>query len=215
MSLLPTANGTQCTTCNTQPECARGCGFAQGPSPTAWKAKLRPTPAGGSYTIRVRASGLPGKTLVLRRVTFGEVFFCSGQSNMALALEYTFSKPALDKAVAAGTYDHVRLFQYGEPHDFKDISDSSHLILELSKHRSGSTAKRASSAHLSRGRVGRRDVRQVRGARAEVRDNHGHSPRPVPVWRDLGESEPRFSAHRGPTADESSVGQGVQPLQPV
>ena len=40
---------------------------------------------------------------------------------MALALEYTFSKPVLDKAVAAGTYDNVRLFQYGEPDDFKDI----------------------------------------------------------------------------------------------
>jgi hypothetical protein len=32
---------------------------------------------------------------------------------MALALEYTFSKPALDRAVAAGSYDNIRLFQYG------------------------------------------------------------------------------------------------------
>ena len=33
---------------------------------------------------------------------------------MDLALEFTFSKPALDAAVAAGKYSNIRLFQYGD-----------------------------------------------------------------------------------------------------
>ena len=40
-------------------------------------------------------------------------WYMAGQSNMDLALEYTFSKPELDKAVARGAYDHIRLLQYG------------------------------------------------------------------------------------------------------
>ena len=44
----------------------------------------------------------------------GDVFFCSGQSNMDLALQYTFTKHStLNADVAAGRYDNIRLFQYG------------------------------------------------------------------------------------------------------
>lgn len=48
-----------------------------------WKAYLRPAPVGGSYTIAAACSGygcggaLPVSTI--RRVTMGDVYFCSGQ----------------------------------------------------------------------------------------------------------------------------------------
>jgi hypothetical protein len=48
------------------------------PTPT-WKAFLKPTVAGGSYTVT--AKGKAG-TAVLEKVTYGDVYFCSGQSNM-------------------------------------------------------------------------------------------------------------------------------------
>ena len=107
------SNGTQCSSCD-GPECEAGCEFGDPTQakPAVWKALLRPAAAGGSYTITVKAGSLA--PISLRRVTHGDVFFCSGQSNMDLALQYTFSKPQLDKDVAAGKYDNVRLFQYGD-----------------------------------------------------------------------------------------------------
>ena len=62
-------------------QCALGCGFGDhdiNPRPVAWTAVLRSTDPGGSYTITVKAAN---KALVprrLQRVTYGEVFFCSG-----------------------------------------------------------------------------------------------------------------------------------------
>jgi sialate O-acetylesterase len=43
-----------------------------------WKAFLKPAAAGGSYTVT--AKGATG-TVVLSDCTFGDVYFCSGQSN--------------------------------------------------------------------------------------------------------------------------------------
>jgi len=45
----------------------------------AWKAVLRPTTAGGRYTITASTGK---QSISLADVTFGDVFFCSGQSNM-------------------------------------------------------------------------------------------------------------------------------------
>ena len=44
-----------------------------------WKAFLKPSPAGGSYTVT--ATSATGGSAVLERVTYGDVYFCSGQSN--------------------------------------------------------------------------------------------------------------------------------------
>eukprot|EP01047_Picozoa_sp_COSAG01_P028087 COSAG01_NODE_1875_length_8997_cov_11.927624_13_plen_110_part_00 len=50
---------------------------------------------------------------MLERVVFGDVYFCSGQSNMALATHYSFSRPQLEAAIVAGHYHHIRTFLYG------------------------------------------------------------------------------------------------------
>ena len=49
-----------------------------------WKALLKPTAAGGSYTVSAACtSGCEhGGAAVLKDVTFGEVWYCAGQSNM-------------------------------------------------------------------------------------------------------------------------------------
>eukprot|EP00659_Diplonema_papillatum_P009251 gene9251-14335_t len=58
-----------------------------------WTAQLRPTPAGGNYTITATCSGCGNSsTAAIADVTFGDVWYCSGQSNMALPLMYTFSR---------------------------------------------------------------------------------------------------------------------------
>ena len=59
-----------------------------------WKAFLRPSTAGGSYNVT--AKGANGK-VVLSEVTFGDVYFCSGQSNMALATAFTFNHNTVEQ----------------------------------------------------------------------------------------------------------------------
>jgi hypothetical protein len=43
-----------------------------------WKVYLKPEDKGGDYTVSASNSG---GTVVLERVTFGDVYLCSGQSN--------------------------------------------------------------------------------------------------------------------------------------
>lgn len=48
-----------------------------------WRAQLKPQEAGGSLTITA-SNGAVNGTATIARVTHGDVWFCSGQSNMAL-----------------------------------------------------------------------------------------------------------------------------------
>ena len=62
------------------------------PLPT-WKALLRPTPAGGNYTITAVCTGcLSNATLSMGNVVFGDIWVCSGQSNAMLWVSNTFAR---------------------------------------------------------------------------------------------------------------------------
>jgi hypothetical protein len=87
-----------------------------------WRALLQPQPAGGgAFTIVVKASAghaaPPNSTLMLRRVTYGDVYFCSGQSNMALETYFTFSADTLQAEIRAGKYSGLRHFMMGSMGD--------------------------------------------------------------------------------------------------
>jgi sialate O-acetylesterase len=69
-----------------------------------WCVVLPPHPAGGPYTLTVQGEN----TLVLRDLLFGEVWLCSGQSNMATVLAN--AKDA-DAEIAAAHYPRLRLFR--------------------------------------------------------------------------------------------------------
>jgi hypothetical protein len=74
-----------------------------------WKAVLHPTAAGGDYTITAKCTGCSnGTTATLSHVTFGDMFYCSGQSNMWLPVQYTFSRNKTVAAIAAGKYTNIR-----------------------------------------------------------------------------------------------------------
>eukprot|EP00040_Diaphanoeca_grandis_P043546 m.9603 g.9603 ORF g.9603 m.9603 type:complete len:763 (+) comp7821_c0_seq1:110-2398(+) len=78
-----------------------------------WKAVLRPTNATSStssaYTITATcASGCTG-TVSLDDVVFGDVWYCSGQSNMWLNLQYTYARNKSFAALAAGSYNNIRV----------------------------------------------------------------------------------------------------------
>lgn len=75
----------------------------------SWKALLKPAPAGGSVSITATASPSPsGLAASITNVTFGDVWYCGGQSNMALPLAHTVSRNTSIAAIAAGRC--VRLF---------------------------------------------------------------------------------------------------------
>jgi sialate O-acetylesterase len=51
-------------------------------SNVTWKAVLHPTAAGGDYTITAKCTGCADvTTATLAHVTFGDMWYCSGQSN--------------------------------------------------------------------------------------------------------------------------------------
>jgi sialate O-acetylesterase len=68
-----------------------------------WKASLPPQPAGGPYTVTVKGK----KQIVLKNIMFGEVWICSGQSNMAFSVK---SSNNSKKEIAAANYPDIRLF---------------------------------------------------------------------------------------------------------
>ncbi len=68
-----------------------------------WQVTLPVTPAGGPYTLHVAATN----ALVYENVLFGEVWVCSGQSNMEWPVRA--SKDS-DTEIAAAIYPMIRLF---------------------------------------------------------------------------------------------------------
>ncbi|MEJ8843703.1 sialate O-acetylesterase [Lacibacter sp. H375] len=56
-----------------------------------WKLKLQTPKAGGPYTLEVKGS----KTVTLKNVLIGEVWFCSGQSNMEMPLKGYMNQPVI------------------------------------------------------------------------------------------------------------------------
>jgi len=64
----------------------------------AWRVELRPMKAGGNYNVNIHGS-CGGNGINLRNVTFGDVFMCSGQSNMEFDVVTSFSgKQAINES---------------------------------------------------------------------------------------------------------------------
>ncbi|KAK0339876.1 hypothetical protein LTR94_032803, partial [Friedmanniomyces endolithicus] len=69
----------------------------------AWRAHLPPMPAGGPYVLTARSGG---STQTLSDIMVGDVWLCSGQSNMELPVERTLNAPSV---IGAANDDGIRL----------------------------------------------------------------------------------------------------------
>jgi len=69
-----------------------------------WMVRMDPLEAGGSYTVRVAGNN----TLTVKNVLAGEVWVCSGQSNMQMAVNGSMNAT---QEIANATYPKIRLFQ--------------------------------------------------------------------------------------------------------
>ncbi len=73
-----------------------------------WKVVVNTPVAGGPYSITIS----DGQKLVLENVLIGEVWVCSGQSNMQMTMSGYRNQPVLgaNKAIATSENDNIRLF---------------------------------------------------------------------------------------------------------
>ena len=68
-----------------------------------WMTKIPAHKAGGTYSIAVAGN----QNVVLNNVTFGDVWICSGQSNMEWGMKLVNNTP---EEIAAANYPNIRLF---------------------------------------------------------------------------------------------------------
>lgn len=77
------------------------------PKEGKWKALLPPHPAGGTYTITVSCTAGCTGSATIDDVTFGDVWYCSGQSNMALPFRFTYARNASIRSIL-GVWFQIR-----------------------------------------------------------------------------------------------------------
>jgi sialate O-acetylesterase len=76
-----------------------------------WSLDLPPTPA-SFQSYRIDVSSASGNNVTLSNILFGDVYVCSGQSNMQMTVSSTFNATA--EIVQADQYPYIRLFTVGQ-----------------------------------------------------------------------------------------------------
>ncbi|MET0634384.1 MAG: sialate O-acetylesterase [Chitinophagaceae bacterium] len=71
-----------------------------------WKISLAPEKAGGPYTLQVKTK----ETITLNGILVGDVWICSGQSNMEFPMKGWSSVLNADEEIAKATHPSIRLF---------------------------------------------------------------------------------------------------------
>ena len=80
-----------------------------------WKAMVETPRYGGPYSVEIS----DGEAVTINNVLIGEVWVCSGQSNMNMTIDGSYNDPvigALD-AVVTSTDDNIRMFSVGQKMD--------------------------------------------------------------------------------------------------
>ena len=86
-----------------------------------WKVKVSTPSAGGPYEISIS----DGKTLKLKNVLVGEVWICSGQSNMEMPVKGYFNQPITgsNNAIATSSNPGIRLFTVKKATSLQPVDD--------------------------------------------------------------------------------------------
>ena len=98
-----------------------------------WNAFLKPTTDGGDVKITAHcATGCSNTTDdVIDHVTFGDVWYCAGQSNMWLPVFYSYSRNDSLANITAGKYDNIRLMAGDSQHGHvRNCPTSSNSIIQ-------------------------------------------------------------------------------------
>jgi sialate O-acetylesterase len=94
-----------------------------------WLVKLKPLAAGGPFELTVRGKN----TIVLKNILAGDVYVCSGQSNMEWPLSQSRNWPA-DKALTQN--DRIRLFYVPKNTSARPLNNTREAHWEVSNEKS-------------------------------------------------------------------------------
>ncbi len=88
-----------------------------------WKLKVKTPVAGGPYKIIIS----DGKAITLNDILIGEVWVCSGQSNMQMTMSGYHNQPVLgsNKAIFSSTNESIRLFTVKRNKSLEPLDDFS------------------------------------------------------------------------------------------
>lgn len=78
-----------------------------------WEVFIEPLPAGGPYTMVIEA----GEEITISDILIGDVWVCSGQSNMELPIRRV--RPLYESEIANSTNPFIRHFTVPQKYDFK------------------------------------------------------------------------------------------------
>jgi sialate O-acetylesterase len=86
-----------------------------------WTLKVSTPNAGGPYEISIS----DGKTLILKNVLIGEVWVCSGQSNMEMPMKGYLNQPVVGSAdaIALSSNPNIRLFTVTKTSSLSPLDD--------------------------------------------------------------------------------------------
>ncbi|HSH20313.1 MAG TPA: sialate O-acetylesterase, partial [Draconibacterium sp.] len=108
-----------------------------------WKVKVQTPLAGGPFSIVIS----DGKSLTLNNVLIGEVWVCSGQSNMQMTMSGYRNQPILgaNEAIATSRNESIRLFTVERNKSLETLDDFSGSWLECEP---GSVADFSATAYF-------------------------------------------------------------------
>ena len=90
----------------------------------SWKVLLPPQPAGGNFTVTATCTGcssLAPSTASISNVVFGDMWYCTGQSNMWLPVLHTYWRNETARNVSElGKYSNLRLMAGGSGTKVRD-----------------------------------------------------------------------------------------------
>lgn len=82
-----------------------------------WELKLPEMKAGGPYTMTLKASN----TITLNDILIGDVWVCSGQSNMELPMRRV--RPLYEEEIAHADNNFIRYFEVPKQYDFNEAQE--------------------------------------------------------------------------------------------
>ncbi len=83
-----------------------------------WEIKMPPQPAGGPYSMRICTAN---DTLELSNILVGDVWVCSGQSNMELPMRRV--SPRYPDEIKTANYPNIRYFHVAQKYDFNTTQE--------------------------------------------------------------------------------------------
>uniref|UniRef100_H3AYI4 Sialic acid acetylesterase n=1 Tax=Latimeria chalumnae TaxID=7897 RepID=H3AYI4_LATCH len=101
-----------------------------------WKVILDPMPPGGPFLVTVKKHhDEQEKSIVLKDIWFGDVWFCSGQSNMEMTVLQIMN--ATEELAMASHYPHIRLFTVAHKQSPQELEDLSQISLQWAEPTAG------------------------------------------------------------------------------